>query len=375
MKTKLRRWSAALVAYAVGLWMIPHWWCGREAAQWWAGDTGLRQELARGVAQWVQRDLSRADFSTGSSQFNGEWLFGSYLMAGFGFAQMAEQSPAQRMEYLALVERCLDQLVSTPVSAFDRETWGNDAFATLDGVEHDHAAYLGYLNLLMGVYCRMEPASKFAELHERITGALARRMERSPLLLLQSYPREVYPVDNCAVIASIAVSGRYPELVQRWLANCRQKYVDRQTGLLIQCVNPDDGSAADDPRGSGTALGAYFLSFADRSLSRELFMGLKNNLAGRVFGFGVIREYPRSVTDGRGDIDSGPIIFGYSISATGFALAGARQNKDWELFRRLYSTAYLFGAPVQRGDQRSFVMGGPLGNAIMLAMLTAEVPR
>ena len=39
--------------------------------------------------------------------------------------------------------------------------------------------------------------------------------------------------------------------------------------------------------------------------------------------------------------------------------------------RRLFATSYLFGAPLDRGDARNYVSGGPLGDAIMFAMLTA----
>jgi hypothetical protein len=147
--------------------------------------------------------------------------------------------------------------------------------------------------------------------------------------------------------------------------------VDQQTGLLIQCVVPETGEPADEPRGSGTALGGYFLSFADRELSRELYTAAGRQLAGRILRFGVVREYPRGVT-GRGDIDSGPILFGYGLSATGFMIAGSRIHNDAAWFTRLTSTAYLYGAPLRHGDRREYVTGGPLGNAIMLAMLTAR---
>lgn len=87
-------------------------------------------------------------------------------------------------------------------------------------------------------------------------------------------------------------------------------------------------------------------------------------------GFGAMREYP-SGRSGNGDIDSGPVVLGASVSATGFALASSRLHGDRETFVGLYRTAHLFGLPV--GDSAGFryVSGGPLGNAILLAMLTA----
>ena len=65
------------------------------------------------------------------------------------------------------------------------------------------------------------------------------------------------------------------------------------------------------------------------------------------------------------------MILGYSFSGTGFALAPAKIHGDQELFADLFSTAYLMGAPHQEAGIRNFVAGGPLGNAILLAMITA----
>ena len=84
-----------------------------------------------------------------------------------------------------------------------------------------------------------------------------------------------------------------------------------------------------------------------------------------------MREFPPRLAGGFGDIDSGPLLFGVSISATGFAMASARAHHDREMFTSLYRTAYLFGAPSPRGKGRRFLNGAALGNAIMLAMLTA----
>jgi hypothetical protein len=66
------------------------------------------------------------------------------------------------------------------------------------------------------------------------------------------------------------------------------------------------------------------------------------------------------------------VLFGVSVSATGFALAGARASGDRPFFAGLYRTAALFGVLVDRGEGRRFATGGPLGNALLLAMLTAE---
>ena len=139
--------------------------------------------------------------------------------------------------------------------------------------------------------------------------------------------------------------------------------------MFVQAVDFADGSAVDYPRGSGTALGLIALHYADPGLARELYDGIKKSLAGTILGFDAVREYPRGVT-GWGDIDSGPIIFGYGMSATGFSVAGALRYGDDAFFRRLYATTRFCGAEIRRDGRTEFVSGGPLGNAILFAMLT-----
>jgi hypothetical protein len=221
------------------------------------------------------------------------------------------------------------------------------------------------------------PDSKYASLNDRMTGALEHRFARSPTSLIATYPSEVFPVDNAAGIASIALHARatrqaVPAIVSRWSVAVRERYVHRPSGLLIQMVKPN-GMPLDAPRGSGTALAAYFLAFADPAFSKELHYAVERELARDVLGFRLVSEYPDSVTRGRGDIDSGPLVFGLSVSATGFSLGGCRAHGDARCYERTLAAVNLFGAPTERTHVgRTYVSGGPLGDAIMFAMQTAQ---
>jgi len=97
---------------------------------------------------------------------------------------------------------------------------------------------------------------------------------------------------------------------------------------------------------------------------------VRRELGDSLLGFGFVREYPRHMA-GQGDIDSGPVLFGYGVSPTGFALEDARMYGDRAYFRKLYATAHLFGAPTVSRKRVNFTTGGPLGNALLFAMLTA----
>ncbi len=375
----MRSWMRAvflLLLLAITTAIVPRVWCAREATRWYSGDEALQAELGRGLERWVQRPLSTAAFHTSSASFDGEWLFGTYIMAALGFGQTASEHAGLRAQHLAIMADCIDRLLSPEVRAFDAARWGSDPIDSLDSAHDaaDHVSYLGYLNLVLSLHRQLDPTSRFATLNDRITQKLERRYLATPSMMLETYPHERYPVDNAAAIGSIALHGvathsAHP-VVRRWCDWVKAHHLDPATKLLIQSVH-GNGSAADAPRGSGTALAAYFLSFADRDLSASLYAAVAKQV-GSVVGFGAVREYPATIKRGQGDVDSGPIFLGYGVSASGFSLSGSRIHHDAHTFRQLYATVYLFGAPYTSDGAREMVTGGPIGNAILFAMLTAQ---
>lgn len=374
MRHKIIQRLISFVFFLLGIAWLPSAWNGRLSMRWYEGDAKLQNKLANSVEQWMDEGLDRDSFTTGSKQFDGEWLYGTYSMAAIGFGQCAFNQPEKCDHYLALMEQAIDKLLSDRVRQFDIERWHSDPLETLDSDE-GHAAYLGYMNLAMSFHRLLDPESKFAELNNQISQALRRRIKASPTLLLESYPHETYPVDNCAVIASVALNSRangnpHDPLAGQWAGRCRRKYIDPRSGLLIQSVNGRTGDPHSYPRGSGTTLGLYLLSFMDVYLSGDLYEAVEKQLARNICGFGFMREYPPGIR-GCGDIDSGPVIFGLGFSPTGFAIGGARIHGDEATFRKLYATAHAAGAPLQTVDTLHFVTGASLGDAILFAMLTA----
>ena len=375
---RVPRFLACLLVFAVVTSTIPWRWQARHARRWYEHDRELELRLASGVAHWIEGGgLRRDSFTTGSDLFDGEWLFGSYLMAGIGFGQLALLHPDQTPTAIAVMEKCATRILDDDVRAFDSASWKNDPIETLGSLDDHHAAYLGYFNVLLGLLRLHAPENQYAELHDKITASLIRRIQQSESMLLQTYPAEVYPVDNCAVVGSIGLHARstganHGALLSRWVSNCRKRYLDDETGLLYQAVSHPSGTPVDFPRGSGTALGSFFINYADTKLSADLAQAMHENLFGAVIGFGGMREYMPDAAFPRVDIDSGPILFEYGLSATGFALSGATTHRDYRTFRRLFATAWGAGAPKQKGDRLNFVTGASLGDAILFAMLTSH---
>ncbi|APR77518.1 hydrolase, putative [Minicystis rosea] len=365
--------TAALFAGAA---TVPRATLGRGADALLDGDVEAQRPLATAVVADVGQQVSASSFHTGDARFDGEWALVTNMMAALGLGQIVLAHPETRSAYLPAIEVAVDRLLAAEATAFGKAAWGTSWAADL-GSDHGHA-YLGYVNLAVGMLRLLEPTTRAAADHERITAALVRRMQAAPHALIETYPGEAYPADVASVIGSIgmydrATGARHEALLQRLVKTFRARWIDPQSGLALQAGDTSTGRPTAPPRASGSAIAAYFLSFADPALAHDLARALVHQRAS-FFGMGGVREYPPGVS-GHGDIDSGPVLFGVSVSATGFALAGARMIGDRAMYTEILRTAELFGMPHTRGPSRRFATGGPLGNAILLAMLTAEVRR
>lgn len=363
---------------------VPRVLCGLRAEALYAGLGEAQDDLGREVAAFACTPAAAA-FRTGSPRFDGEWALVTQQMAVLGLGQVVLAHPQRRAAYLPTIQGCVKRLLDPAMTAFGEEAWNEQGLRALEsGKGH---AYLGYVNLALGMLRLLDPGTRHAALHDRLTASLARRVQAAPHHFIETYPGETYPADVAMVVGSIglydralgqalgqAVGAGHRALLRDFAASFRAIAVDPRSGLAHQRLDAATGRATGAPRASGTALCVYALSFADRELSRQLFDALAVGQRASLFGFSGVREYPPGQS-GVGDIDSGPVVLGLSVSATGFTLAGARLFEDRGLFTELYRTADLFGVPVPGAYGRLFLSGGPLGNAILLAMLTATWER
>lgn len=369
MRSGRARLAERLALVAVGLVAAPFvvpFLARPSAAALYAGDHDAVVGLASAVELDVARGARRQSFATGSERFDHEWTFGASMMAAMGLGQAAVLVPRERARFVRSMERALDAMLSDAGRAYDRDAWGEDP---LDALAHDrgHMAYLGYGGLALSLHRLLAPRSRLASLHDRFVAAIARRLAMGTIP--ETYPGERYPPDLAMAYGALCLSARGGHTAPPDLAAFARHGVDPRTSLLYQSLDAE-GRVVDGTRGSGTAFAAYALSFCGGDLARGLDAALERHLLTGIGGFGAVREYPRGHA-GKGDIDSGPVVLGTSVSATGFSLAGARVFRRRERFVRVFATAWLFGAPTGRDMRRGFVTGGPLGDAILLAMTTA----
>ena len=300
-------------------------------------------------------------------------------MAILGLSQVLRSHPDRHdlaKRWLPAIRRASEVILAAETRKFATEAWGNDALEHLTDIDRGDA-WLGYVALSLGLHRSVDPDFAFVTEHDQIVAALKTRIAASPSRLIETYPGETYPVDVAAAVAAIGVHDQLTHdptgkaFVHTWTRYLSEHYVDQSSGYLAQNVS---GGEVGTPRGSGTSLAAYFLGFVDEATSRRLYNALRRNSARTALGFATIREFPVGVS-GTGDIDSGPVLFGASVSATGFTLSSAKRFRDRTLFTHLYNTASLFGVAFPSGHGTGHAIGGPLGDAILLAMCTAQLPK
>lgn len=366
-------WQITLVVSTATL--LPRALCARDASAFFHDDHETARGLADVVAQRSSREITPRDLHTGSQQFDGEWALVENQMAVLGLGQHLLRHPADGPRYLPAIRAAVRALLRPESRAFGTKLWGEDGFATLES-DHGHV-YLGYLamGLAMATLVDPETSEEVKQLDDRLCAALERRLAASPHGLIETFPGTTFPADVSSAIGAIGLHARAtgrgePPFLRAWSQTFRQRWVDERTGFVHQTGDPRTGLPTSSARGSGTALIVYHLSFADAALARSLDASVAKHGFTDFLGFGGIREYPDGAF-GEGDIDSGPVVLGVSVSATGFGLAGAKLFHDEGRFVGLSRTAFLFGAPVSHSGGRSYLAGSGLGDAILLAMMTA----
>jgi hypothetical protein len=373
-RLSLVRCALWLGAPVLALATVPRFVCGADADALFDGDRALQVALANGVVE--ERKLRRAGdvyYHTGYARFDGQSAVAIDQMTILGLSQIVLLHPELRAEYLPTIRAAAAHLVDPRTLSYAARVYGqHGVVAMAPGAGH---AYLGYINLALGMLRAVDPDTPLRALHDRLSEQLAARLFGSPTGLIETYPGETWPPDVAAVAGSLGLHAKLTGVdrsaqLLAWAKRFADCAVSRD-GYLVQRVQSGSCVALDAPRGSGTAVAAYFLSFADRDLARRLHQALAGPGARTFLGFSAIREYGEGF-EGQGDVNAGPIVLGVSVGATGFGLGSAAANRDRALFRSLYRTLDLFGAPVDRAGRRSFAVGGSIGNALLLAMLSAR---
>ncbi|MBI5515129.1 MAG: hypothetical protein HY909_15235 [Deltaproteobacteria bacterium] len=199
--------------------------------------------------------------------------------------------------------------------------------------------------------------------------ALAGAFERAGTPFLEAYHGGSWPVDSTVAMAALSLHDallppRYEAVRRRWVTMART-HEDPATGLLPHRVQAHTGRTLDGPRGSSSSVIDRFLPEADPVWGREHHRRFRATLLRSRLGVPGVCEHPHG--GGLGDVDSGPLVLGVSLSATVVASAAATVQGDHFLGESLRGVMEAFGLPYSWRGRRRYGFGLlPVGDAFVV---------
>lgn len=320
-------------------------------------------------------DARKTFFRSEDIQFAGEWTLVTYSMATFALTNLCMKHPELVEESAKAIASWIEICLGPDVRRFDEREWHENP---LDAVvlrgDEGHIGYYGHVNLMLGCYALLVRDSRFRELHEQMSEAIARRMRRYPHRHVETYPGQNYPPDNTVSVASLSIAGKvlgesYSGLIQEWITKTK-KLAQTSSGLVPFRIDTFTGKPVQFARGSNNGWNSFFLPLIDPVFAREQFFLLKKLYGKEALGFGVVKEFPSGHWFTM-DCDTGPVIFGLGATASAFSIAGAERFGD-DVFRtQLLRSFELLATTITQGSRRRYAVTPVLGDAILLAMKTA----
>ena len=221
----------------------------------------------------------------------------------------------------------------------------------------DENLYLSHLGVILGirriVACaegRQCPNAEATDaMHERVVKHLRERTLASPLAHAPSYPDSpMWPADQAVTLLALRLYDgiHHTDLLDApltgWLAAMR-KHADPATGLFHSSVSSLE--YATTPRGCALSWTSLYLAQVEPKVARDQYERYREHMGADVLGIGGFREWPVDRTKGGMDADSGPVIGGVGVAATGLGLGPAKLFGDTDRYTAIRRAALTFGVP------------------------------
>lgn len=344
------------VAFALSFVVLLAWRCGG-----WAVDVVVTPRQAIGEVTWEQRAMLRGvvrrivddhEHESMRRYFPEGGLF-SLSFTGFALAAAArtDQERAHARETILTLLRLTDE--ERDVDPF--ASWGRN-HGPWRGV-----IYAGHRNLLRAAYVELGgDDARVLAAYASESADLVRRFRAAPSANLESFPHQVWPVDNVVALESLrwhdehtgSSAGR--EVIARWTSSMKAR-IDRKTGLFVSEIDVAGTKVRDGPRGCALSWMFAFLPALDPELAATLWKEYATTWGIDVIGMRGLREWPPGVR-GHVDADTGPIVAGIGAAASAFGVAAARANGDADLFARMVLPLEIMTAPsfTWRGEKELF---------------------
>jgi hypothetical protein len=381
MKLRMKRIFAGLAALAVAalIWLPGlHLFFSRPVSNFRQAQ-GLspkaRELAARHLQLWTDPALRDAELKK-MRVSNAEWDFmgRSYLV--WSLANMSLRDPASKPLYLRTMDQIIDetlQLEKQEGMYFFLMPYAKDRPYL---AQPAHSLFLdGEIALMLASRRMVEEKTEYKPLLTERVNAIVGRFQKSPKLLLESYPDECWMFDHCVALDAIKMAdcldgSDHSELIRDWIAMAKQKLVDPKSGILISSFEAD-GTPMAGPEGSSIWMVAHSLQLLDEDFARDQYQRARKELGAITLGFGYAHEWPET-WKGEANIDSGPIIpvFDVSAGSSGMAFIGASSFGDDKYLASLAATLDFAGFPLRTGGRLKYCASNQVGDAALLYAAT-----
>ncbi len=334
-----------------------------------------KQLAARQLQLWTEPKSRELELRKMRAS-NAEWDFMGRSFLVWSLANLSLREPNARPAYL----QTMDQIIDETLRLEKQEGMYFFLMPYAKGrayvAQPAHSLFLDGEIALMAASRRMvEERSDYKQLLTERVDAMAERLRQSPQLVVESYPDECWMFDHVVALDAMrladALDGSdHSELIHKWLAMAKKKLVHEDSGLLISSFTTD-GTPLDGPEGSTLWMVAHCLQILDPDFARDQYQRARRELGRTTLGFSYAREWPASWT-GAADIDSGPIIpvFNISAGASGMAFIGASAFGDEKFLSTLAATLDFAAFPSRNNGRLKYCGSNQVGDAALLYAAT-----
>ena len=334
-----------------------------------------RQLAARHLQLWIEPGLRETELNK-MRVSNAEWDFmgRSYLV--WSLANMALRDSASKPLYLRTMDQIIDETLRLEKQEgmyFFLMPYAKDSRYVMQPA---HSLFLdGEIALMLASRRVVEERPEYKPLLTERVDAIVERFQKSPRLILESYPDQCWMFDHCVALDAMMMADHldgtdHSALIHEWLAMAKRKLVDPKSGLLISSFTTD-GTPLDGPEGSSIWMVTHSLQLLDEDFAHDQYQRARKELGEITLGFGYAHEWPET-WKGEANIDSGPIIPVFEISAgsSGMAFISASTFGDDKYLASLAATLDFAGFPSRTGGRLKYCASNQVGDAALLYAAT-----
>jgi hypothetical protein len=223
------------------------------------------------------------------------------------------------------------------------------------------AFYTGWKNYLLSKILSFHSTSSQDSLQFINTcNAISSAINENESPFLESYPGASWPADIFLGIASLKIhdniiESKYESTIETWVSKVKL-HLDPYTGLVPHSVDAFSGEVVEGARGCSISLIVRLLLEIDYNFAYEQFEIYKKYFSISRLGVPAIREYPKG-KEGRGDIDSGPVILKVGFAGTIVSIGVFKSFGEFKTANKTSKAMESFGMSYSIKKRKRYVFG------------------